>query len=185
MLESAPIIDEDKNSFEKKIEELESENENIIKELDDLKDKHIQLQAEFENFRKRKAKEADEIRDYASSRIICEVLTVLDHFDIALDSSHDRSDPNWSKGIDIIAKQLSEILKLNGLSEITPNAGEKFDHNEHEALAKEPSNEFKSDTIIRSVRKGYKLKGRLLRPAQVIIASAPANNESAPIQERK
>jgi len=182
MSESAIVLEKKEIDYEKVIEELKEgikEKERLEKELEALKDKHLRLQAEFENFRKRKAKEAEEVREYAGSKIILEFLPVIDHFELALADSHNRTDPNWWQGIELILKQFIEILRYNGVSEVAPLPGEKFDHSLHEALGEEVDNNFEPETIVRMIRKGYKLKNRLIRPAQVIISAS--KKESAPV----
>jgi molecular chaperone GrpE len=161
----------------------------LAAELAELKDRHLRLQAEFENFRKRKAREADEIRQYAAASILEAIIPVLDHLDIALDPSHDRSDAQWSQGIDLIARHLVEILRGAGLEEIAAGRGTRFQHEIHQAVASEAADDLPSDHVVRVVRKGYKLRDRLVRPAHVVVSAEPASGppaapggvESAPV----
>lgn len=136
----------------------------------ELKDRLIRLQADFENFRKRKAREAEEIRAYAAANVLEDLLTVLDHLDLALDASHDRTDANWGKGIDLIARQLAEALKANGLEEVSANSGDRFDPAWHEAVAEQEADGTLAGCICRVTRKGYRIRDRLVRAAQVVVA---------------
>lgn len=150
-------------------------------ELIALKERHLLLQAEFENFRKRKSREADEIRRFALDGILRDLLPILDHFELALDPNHDRTAPDWGTGIELIFRQILDLLKTQGLLEITPNPGDAFDHSLHAAIATERSAIFRAECVTRVTRKGYLLKDRLLRAAQVVIAEAA--QETAPIED--
>jgi molecular chaperone GrpE len=146
----------------------------LAAELAELKDRHLRLQAEFENFRKRKAREADEIRQYAAAAVLEAVIPVLDHLDIALDPTHDRTDTQWSQGIDLIARHLLEILRGSGLEEVVAVRGARFQHELHEAVASEAADDLPPGHVVRVVRKGYKLRERLVRPAHVVVAAESA-----------
>lgn len=167
MSETAPVIETEKAGSS-------AEAEAFAKEHADLKDRHLRLQAEFENFRKRKLKESDEIRQFASVNVVETIIPVLDHLDIALDRSHDRTDPRWGEGIDLIAKQLLDALRIFGLEEIAVVRGEKFDHALHEAIAEEETGEVKPGHVSKPVRKGYRIRDRVIRHAHVLVAKAPA-----------
>lgn len=147
-------------------------------ELQECRDQYLRFKAEFDNFRKRKNRESEEIRKYAAAPFLEEILPVIDHFEIALDASHDRSDPQWSEGISYIARQLFDVLKASGLSEIIPPAGAEFDSGRHEAVDRRPSDEFEEGRVIEVVRKGYLLRDRLLRPAHVAVAASSASDVS-------
>ncbi len=170
--ESAP----DTSDGPAKIAELAAQNK-------ELRDRHLRLQAEFENFRKRKIRESEEVRAYAAASVLGDVLPVLDHLELALDPAHDRTDPEWSKGIDLIARQLGDALRANGLEEITAAAGEKFDPAWHEAVGEEAADGAPAGSIVRVLRKGFRLRDRLLRAAQVVVARAAADGASTPAPE--
>lgn len=152
MEESAPVI------------EIAAKNE-----LDELKDKHLRLQAEYANFQKRKAREADEIRQYAAVGFVEKMLSVLDHFQLALDPSHDRTDPNWSAGIDLIAKEMFETLRSFGLEELDVKRGDAFNHDLHDAIAHAPGES--PGKVLEIAKKGYRLRDRVIRHAQVVVSS--------------
>lgn len=145
----------------------------------ELKDRLLRLQADFENFRKRKAREAEEIRAYAAANVLEDLLTVLDHLDLALDASHDRTDANWGKGIDLIARQLADALKANGLEEVSANPGDRFDPAWHEAVAEQEADGTPAGCIGRVTRKGYRIRDRLVRAAQVVVARERVANAQA------
>lgn len=170
--ESAP----DTTDGPAKIAELTAQNS-------ELRDRHVRLQAEFENFRKRKIREGDEIRAYAAASVLGDILPVLDHLELALTPAHDRADPEWSKGIDLIARQLADALRANGLEEITASPGEKFDPAWHEAVGEETTDGAVAGSIVRVLRKGFRLRERLLRAAQVVVARTASAGGAAPAAE--
>lgn len=172
MVESAPHIEEGLN-IGSAVEIESTDTGRIEKELSDqlveLNNRHLRLQAEFENFRKRKAKEADDIRQYAAVPYVERMLTVLDHFYLALDPSHDRTDPKWGEGIDIIARELLEAMKGFGLEEIPVRRGDKFEPDLHDAVAHGSDPDIGPSCVLQVVRKGYRLKDRVIRHAHVIV----------------
>lgn len=161
MTESAPVSEA----------AVKDEAAALADQLKDLADRHLRLQAEFDNFRKRKAREADEIRQYAAVTFIERMVTVLDHLYLALDPGHDRSDPKWGAGIDLIAKQILETLKSLGLEEISVRRGDKFEHGIHEAIAHTTDPDVGPGGVIEIVKKGYRFKDRVVRHAHVVVGS--------------
>lgn len=171
-LEPAGVPAPETNGSDVRLAELAAQN-------NDLKDRLIRLQADFENFRKRKAREAEEIRAYASASVLEDLLPVLDHFDLALDPTHDRTAAQWGQGIDLIARQLVEALRGNGLDEVAATPGERFDPAWHEAVAEESANGTPAGAIVRVARKGYRIRERLVRAAQVVVARDAAPPQAA------
>jgi molecular chaperone GrpE len=136
-------------------------------ERDALVDRLARLQAEFENARKRAAREQQEYRDFALSDAVKTLLPVVDSFDLALQSSTEKSE--LRNGIELINKQLHDALGKLGLKQI-PAKGEPFDPRFHEAIEMVDTNEVEDQHVIDELQRGYKLKDRLLRPAMVRVA---------------
>jgi molecular chaperone GrpE len=136
-------------------------------ERDSLVDRLARLQAEFENARKRAVREQQEYRDFALSDALKTLLPVIDSFDLALQSSTEKSE--LRNGIELINKQLHDALGKLGLKQI-PAKGEPFDPRFHEAIEMVDTNEVEDQHIIDELQRGYKLKERLLRPAMVRVA---------------
>lgn len=155
-----------------------SADEKLSAELAEWKDRHLRLQAEFENFRKRKNKEAEEIRRYAFVPVMELIIPVLDHFDLALDGAHDRTDPKWGEGIEHIARQLGDTLKSLGLQEIMAEKGAALAPTMHDAIARLPADDVEEGRIVATVRKGYRIGERIVRPAQVTVAAPPTAAEN-------
>lgn len=159
-----------KDNKEEQTDELKTKLEEKIKELEELNDRFLRLQADFINYKKRVEKEKESIYAYASEELICQILPVIDNFERALDSVNDsQKDDSFYKGIEMVYKQLLDILKKNGLEEINA-IGEKFDPNLHHGVAQEESSEHEEDTIIEVYQKGYKLKDKVIRPSMVKIS---------------
>jgi len=135
-------------------------------------DRYLRAVADHENFRKRAAREKDELRKYASSRVLEDLLPVLDNLGLGLMAINQ---PNAdvktiADGVGMVQTQLKGVLDQHGLKEVNP-AGEAFDAHQHEALSQQPSEEVPEGNVITVVRVGYSLNGRLLRPASVIVSS--------------
>ena len=141
-------------------------------------DRLLRTTADFENLKKRAAREKIEAAQYANFSLIQKLLTVLDNFEMALAAAQnaegDKLAPLQS-GVAMIQQQLKAALTETGLEEIDA-AGKPFDPNWHEAVAQQKTADAPEGHVLQQLRKGYKLKERLLRPATVIVAQKPAAN---------
>lgn len=146
-------------------------------EREELYEKILRAAAEFENFRKRSLREKEELRKYAISGLIEDLLPALDNLELGLRAAetHPEAKP-IAEGFRMVAGQLVSILKNNGLETVEPE-GEDFDPNFHESVGSQPSDEFEDHKILQVVRKGYVLNGRILRAANVIVSTGPAAEE--------
>ena len=142
-------------------------------DLDRFRDLALRSQADFENYKKRAAREKDDAVKYANSALLQQLVSILDNFELGLAAAktHGDESPIYS-GMVLVQKQLNDLLAENGLEPIEAE-GNKFDPNLHEAIAHEP-NVSPEGTVIRQTRRGYRLKDRLLRPARVVVSSGPA-----------
>ena len=143
------------------------ELETLKAERDSLVDRLARLQAEFDNFRKREAKERSEFRDYAVSNAVEHFLPVLDNFQLALKSQGNAE--QLRSGVELILKQMEEALKTLGVTPVE-TVGAPFDPRFHEALGSVETSEFPDHQVLEEVRRGYRIKDKLLRPAMVKIA---------------
>src|ERR1051326_1363065 len=149
----------------------DSELQKLKAERDMLVDRLARLQAEFENARKRTAREQQEFRDYALTDTIKTLLPVLDSFDRALQvSAGEKSE--LRNGLELIYRQLQDALNKIGVRAIAAK-GELFDPHVHEAIEMVDTSEARDHQILDELQKGYKLKDRLLRPAMVRVARNP------------
>ncbi|MFO7980519.1 MAG: nucleotide exchange factor GrpE [Candidatus Aminicenantes bacterium] len=145
--------------LKEKIKEYETENEK-------LKEQYLREAAEKDNLRKRTEKEKNEFYQYALSELFRELISILDNFDRALEKKEEGDKKHFREGIELIHKQLENLLKTNGIRPIELE-GKKFDPRFHEALMSEESEEVKEPTISEVVQKGYMIHQRLLRPTLV------------------
>src|SRR5438309_3876034 len=143
-------------------------------DLDRFRDLALRSQADFENYKKRCAREKEDAVKYANSSLLERLVAIVDNFELGLEAARDESEqsPIYS-GMTLVLKQLRDFLGENGLQAIEAE-GKKFDPNLHEAIAHEPSEQFPEGTVIRQTRRGYRFKDRLLRHSSVVVSSGPA-----------
>jgi molecular chaperone GrpE len=148
----------------------QQELESLKKERDSLHDRLLRKQAEFENYRKRIDREKSEFAQFASAELMKEMLNALDSFDLALhNASEGPAAQNTLRGFELIYKQLQDTLTRFGLKPIEAK-GKTFDPNFHQAVSTEISDDLEDNTVVKEMRKGYTLNGRLLRPAMVSVS---------------
>ncbi|RPI94901.1 MAG: nucleotide exchange factor GrpE, partial [Chloroflexi bacterium] len=139
-------------------------------------DRLVRTTADFDNYKKRAAREKQEAIKYANENLLEHLLPVLDAFDMALsatqNSSTDALKP-LQTGITMVHQQLKTVLANAGLQEVDAD-GKLFDPNLHEAVAQKETAEVAEGTVVQQLRKGYKLRDRLLRPAGVVVSKLPA-----------
>ena len=136
-------------------------------ERDGLLDRLARLQAEFENARKRGERERVEFREYATGNVVEQFLPVLDNFELAL--KHDSTAEQLSKGVELIVKQMHEILRQLQVNKVA-TVGEEFDPRVHEAIEMVDTTEVPDHHVLQELQRGYKYKERMLRPAMVRVA---------------
>ena len=142
-------------------------------DLDRFRDLALRSQADFENYKKRTAREKEEAIKYASSSLLERLVGIVDNFELGLAAAKEQSaDSPIYSGMVLVQKQLSDLLAESGLQPIEAE-GRTFDPNVHEAIAHEPSDQFPEEIVVRQTRRGYRLKDRLLRPAKVVVSSGP------------
>lgn len=138
----------------------------------------LRTTADFDNFKKRAAREKIESAQYATASLLQKLLPVLDNFEMALaaaKTAKGTKNDSLSSGVSMIQSQLKNALAESGLEEIDA-AGQPFDPNFHEAVSQQESADIAEGNVLQQLRKGYKLKDRLLRPATVVVAKKPADN---------
>lgn len=141
-------------------------------ELMKWRDTAMRTAAEYDNYRKRMVKEKEDCAKFANQRLLEELLPVIDNFEMGMAAASADSGSMIYIGMNMVKKQLDEFLASNGVTSVDPVVGSMFDHATEEALQREPSDQ-PEGTVLRVIRKGYKLKDRLLRPANVVVAQTP------------
>jgi molecular chaperone GrpE len=152
----------------------EDDSDGLQADLDRFRDLALRSQADFENYKKRAAREKEEAIKYANSSLLEKLIAIVDNFELGLEAARAEGEksPVFS-GMSMVLKQLMDFLADSGLQPIDAT-GQKFDPNLHEAIAHEPSDKVPEGTVIRQMRRGYKLKDRLLRPSSVVVSSGPS-----------
>ena len=148
-----------------------SEHAVALEQAEDDRDKYLALaqrtQADFENFRKRMARENAAAQDRGIAKVAKELLPALDHLEHALKAASGHEDV--VKGFVLVRDEIVAALARAGIESFSPE-GETFDPNEHEAMTTQPSEEAESGTVIEVYQQGYRLNGAVLRPARVVVA---------------
>jgi len=155
--------EEEMNLMQKELNEAEVQTQVAI-------DKMMRLAAEFDNYKKRNAKEYENIRKYAAENIIKELIPIVDNFERAIESATESRDFNsFIEGVKLILNQMLNLLDKEGVTRIKA-VGEVFDPNIHEAVMHIASDEYPENVIIQELQKGYILRDRVIRPAMVSVS---------------
>ncbi len=145
-------------------------------ECNDLKDQLLRARAEFDNYRKRMARERERIRKTAAEELIVGLLPVVDNLERALEHT-DEDSAGVTEGVELVVNQFRDVLHAQGVETI-PAAGEAFDPKVHEALSHQPSEEYAADLVMQEFQRGYRIDDYIVRPAKVVVSSGPS--EPAP-----
>jgi molecular chaperone GrpE len=154
-------------------EEQTASPEDLTAELEKYKDAALRARADLDNYRKRVAREKEDAIRYANNSLLESLLPILDNFELGLDAA--RNAPEAAgivQGLQMVRKQLEDFLRDHGV-EMVNAEGMPFDPTLHEAVAHEPDSNVEEGTVVRQLRKGFKLKDRLIRPATVIVSKGP------------
>jgi molecular chaperone GrpE len=143
-------------------------------ETEKFRDLALRTAADFDNFRKRAAREKEDAIRYANTSLLEDLLPVLDNFELGLDAARSAPDAGAIlQGLDMVSRQFRDFLASAGVEEIATD-GAEFDPNLMEALGHEPDGRVPEGRVLRRARRGYKLRDRLLRPAGVFVSKGPA-----------
>ena len=165
-------VEQSKSEFEKFSESDESAVTGDYKDkYNELYNRFIRLAADFENYKKRSAKEKSDISNYGNEELIKALLNVIDNLERAIDHGDDGNQKALIEGIKIVYNQFISCLEKFGLEKISSEKGTEFNPNIHQALERVESEELTQGLILSDLVKGYKLKDRLLRPAVVIVST--------------
>lgn len=147
-------------------------------ERDEFEKKWMSVHADYENTCRRLEKERIQNIKFANEELLMRLFPIMDNFDMAL-ASMDHSEDKTAvlEGIKMVQKEFHKVLEQSGVKKIKA-VGEKFDPEVHEAFATEKTEEQPDNTVLKEIRTGYKLKDRLIRPAQVIVAQKPEEEKS-------
>lgn len=156
--DNAPEAEKTEEKAEEKTEE----------KADDGNEKYVRLMAEFQNYKKRVAKEKNDIREYATEKLVMELLPVLDNFERALAASAEDDPAGYAKGMELIFTQMITELQKSGLAEVEAE-GQDFDPTKHNAVMTEENEELESGKVSKVLQKGYALNDKVIRPSMVAV----------------
>ncbi len=167
----------------------EEPEEDASAELEALREKYLRLSADFDNYKKRLAKEKQEILDFGNANRLKELLFVLDNIERAIELSEESHGEKtdfvaFLDGIKLVHAQFIAGLENFGVTEIDSGEGTVFDPNYHEAVYKEHSETYENGTVISEVQKGYLLNGRLLRASMVSVSQGPEKKPEKDSEEK-
>ncbi len=181
-IEDTPEIDEIIDSLvEESAEEVESVEPEVLSVDDQVnkwKDVAARSQADLDNFRKRMAREKSEAIQYANRSLLEQLLPIIDNFEMGLKAAN-ASEGDSSvilTGMSMVFKQINDFLGEQGV-EVIESDGQVFDPNVHEALKQESSEEVPEGQVVYTMRRGFRMKDRVLRAANVVVSSGPAEQE--------
>lgn len=179
-LESPSVSKEDREETSEPETEIELLKERLVKseeQAKELEDRLLRLAAEFDNYRKRTAKEFAYLVKNANERLILQLLDTLDNFQRALDSAKTSSDyEKFHKGVELIYTHMKDLLSKEGLKEIEV-IGKPFDPNFHEAVTQAESNKYDDGIVMEEISKGYLLNDRLLRASKVVVSKGKSKEK--------
>jgi molecular chaperone GrpE len=158
---------------EEEIQRLREALEAKSREAEEHRDRYLRGAAEFDNARKRVAREREDYTRYANESLLRELLPVLDNFDRALQAA--RGEPGAAAvtaGVELIQRELLRVLEKFGVTSFA-SVGQPFDPERHEAIARVPAGGQPEGTVVNETARGYMLNGRVLRPAMVTVAAPP------------
>lgn len=149
--------------------------EKLRTERDEFYNRYLRSVADLDNYRRRVQREKDELRQFAVADLVESLLPVLEHLGLAVASARQATDAaTVVTGVSMVLEQFRTALGAVGLVEILPEAGADFDPHQHESLSRAPSDEVPAEKILQVVRPGFSLKGRLIRPASVVLSGGPS-----------
>jgi molecular chaperone GrpE len=164
--EDEPVTSRDEAGEPSGEEDPANEEERIVEEPEDYLALAQRIQADFENYRKRAAREAAAAGERAKGGLVRELLPVVDNLERAL-ASAEEGEQHLAEGVRLVHSELIAVLERNGVEQFDP-AGEKFDPTEHEALSVREEGE--AGLVLDVVEKGYRTNGTILRPARVVVS---------------
>lgn len=173
--EQEPVTQDAKLDEETAAGEGSSQEETRLAELTKLAEenqqRYLRVQADFDNFRRRTMKEKEELGQYASMKLVTQLLPVVDNFDRAVTSAATNKDyESLAKGVEMIFRQFEQILDSEGVKAIAA-VGEPFNPEFHQAIMQVDSEEYEEGIVVEEVLKGYMMKDKVLRPAMVKVSS--------------
>ncbi|MCR8845823.1 nucleotide exchange factor GrpE [Paenibacillus sp. SC116] len=160
---AAEVGGEESNDLQGAVEQAKAEAEENYQRM-------LRVQADYDNFRRRTLKEKEDLAKYASSKLVTDLVPILDNFERALSTNPSSDSDSFSKGVDMIFRQFQQVLEQEGVTAIKA-VGEPFNPEYHQAIMQVESDEYEEGIVVEELQKGYMLKDRVVRPAMVKVSS--------------
>lgn len=167
------------NEAAEEIQRLRDALETKTREVEAQQDRYLRTVAEFDNVRKRSAREREEYTRYANESLLRDILPVLDNLDRALQAARTEPATSLATGVELIQRELLRVLEKFGVTPFT-SVGQPFDPERHEAIARVQRPDLPDMSVAAETARGYLLHGRVLRPAMVTVAVAPDDSSASP-----
>ena len=160
------------------LEELEAKLAAQEQEAKEVHDRLLRVSADYENYKKRSAREMEDFRKYANQSLLKEMLTVVDNLELAINSAKEekKTDKKLIEGLNLTRNEMLRVFEKFNVKPITAR-GETFDPAFHEAVMREETDDYPENTVLSEFQKGYLIHDRLLRPAMVVVAVPKSNEE--------
>ncbi|MFT9487046.1 nucleotide exchange factor GrpE [Tepidibacillus infernus] len=160
-------MNNEKDSNEVGVQEEQDEVSQLKQTIEELQNRLLRTQADFENFRKRTRVEKEELAKYATAKLVESLLPAIDNFERAIDSSKDSQNLDlFLQGVEMVYRQIEQVLTQEGLEKIEA-VGQPFNPEIHQAVMQVETDEFDSGIVVEELQKGYKLKEKVIRPSMV------------------
>ncbi len=169
----APVAEDGDPAVEEAVVEELDEVASLTAQLAEWKEAAVRATADLDNYRKRMAREKTDLIRYSNQSLLEELLPLLDNFEMGLQAAAQDEGSMIFQGMQMVKKQLDDFLTSQGVEEV-PAEGVAFDPNVHEAVSQEETTDAECGTVLHVLRRGYRMNDRLLRPANVVVAKAPA-----------
>ncbi|MGD0645575.1 MAG: nucleotide exchange factor GrpE [Candidatus Bathyarchaeia archaeon] len=179
------MVDEQKEQEEQSVDHLEQLLDCERKRAEDYLTRLKYLQADLDNFKKRFDRETEQIKNYCTERLVIQLLDVVDELELAVKNGEISTSPEYLiEGVEMTLKKLRKVLEQEGVTPIESPEGKVFDPTRHNAIAAIERDDVEENTVIEEIRKGYTMKGKVIRPSIVKVAVKPKNNQSNQTEEK-
>ena len=181
------MVDAQKEQEEQSVDHLEQLLDCERKRAEDYLTRLKYLQADLENFKKRFDREAEQIKNYCTERLVIQLLDVVDELELAVKNGEISTTPeSLLEGVEMTLKKLRKVLEQEGVTPIENPEGKVFDPSRHNAIAAVEQDDVADSTVIEEIRKGYMMRDKVIRPSIVKVAvKSSKNNQSNQTEEKK
>jgi len=180
------MVDAQKEEEDQSVDRLEKLLDDERKRAEDYLARLSYLQADLENFKKRFDRETEQIKSFCTERLVIQLLDIIDELELAVKNGEISTSPDsLLEGVEMTLKKLRKVLEQEGVTPIENPEGKVFDPTRHNAVVVVEQDDVDEGTVLEEIRKGYMMKGKVIRPTIVKVAVKPKNNQSNQMEEKK